>query len=145
MALNIPVNLMNTSAPPLQTATNSGAAIAAVTTIQPTTSSAGSSGNAFDGGGLNKGRSEQHALMLQQRTTQPATKTPTQAEPESIVAAQTQPETALQQTATELPQTSKQNASRQSELDRYAPPNPLPTAPILQLAASYAALTAKPD
>jgi hypothetical protein len=26
-----------------------------------------------------------------------------------------------------------------SELDRYAPPNPLPTAPILQAAAAYAA------
>lgn len=67
------------------------------------------------------------------------------AEPNSIVVAQTgAPNRAAPQSVAKAEQPMRE-VCPQSELDRFAPPNPLPTAPILQLAASYAALTVKPD
>lgn len=66
---------------------------------------------------------------------------PARAEPKSLVNAQTIPSpfvTVEPQPKSEQPAVLAKTAS---ELDRYAPPNPLPTAPILKLAESYAALT----
>ena len=141
MALNIPVNLMNTTVPPTQSADAKNTAN--LTAIQPTagnTDATDARGTASDG--MNRGSSEQLALIFQQRTTQ----APDKADPKSVVTAQTQsdgqePKQAV--TEVELAKIPTPDTPRQSELDRYAPPNPLPTAPILQLAASYAALTAQ--
>ena len=152
MALNIPVNLMSTAIPPVQptSAANSNSEIS-IAAIQPATTGADARGAATDGGGMNNSNAEQKALMFKQRTTQGAASTPDKAEPKSVVTAQTTP-TSLTPAAsaptqsvekTKTPQA--QNARPQSELDPYAPPNPLPTAPILELAASYAKLTVKPD
>ena len=143
MALNIPVNLMNTAAPPIQSSATSDAANSTntVTTIQPTSSSASTCDTGAEGGGMNRESAQQKALMIQQRVTLRLPAAPDKAEPKSVVAAQAdraKPEQPIEkaETLTKTP-----DGLRQSELDRYAPPNPLPTAPILQLAASYAALT----
>lgn len=144
MALNIPVNLMNTAAPPIQpSVANDEANTTAVTAVQPTSGSATTHDTASDGGGMNRESAQQQALIFQQRATLKLATTPDKAEPKSIVAAQTggtEPAQPAEQTKAKAP-----DAPRQSELDRYAPPNPLPTAPILQLAASYAALTKQED
>lgn len=147
MALNIPVNLMNTAAPPIQPngPTNSASDSISINAVQPASASANARGAASDGGGMNNNSAEQHALMFKQRMTQDPVPIPNKAEPKSVVVAQTgAPKRTAPQSVQKAEQPTRE-ARPQSELDRFAPPNPLPTAPILQLAASYAALTAKPD
>lgn len=151
MALNIPVNLMNTAAPPAQTTTVQPNAVqtngsSAVVAVQPASASSNSRGTANDGGGMHRNSAEQQALMFKARTTQAPAKAPDRAAPNSIVTAQTrsaaQEPSGRAEKAISAPEPAPAHTTpRQSELDRYAPPNPLPTAPILQLAASYAAMT----
>ncbi|MGJ8597286.1 hypothetical protein [Sulfitobacter sp.] len=147
MALNIPVNLMNTAAPPIQS-TGTGTLATdtvSVSAVQPTSAGANTRGTTADGGGLNKGSAEQQALIFKQRAAHSDVKSPDKAEPKSVIAAQTQTDQPVRLTAEGAPANPAPIGPRQSELDRYAPPNPLPTAPILQFAASYAAITAHVD
>lgn len=146
MALNIPVNLMATALPPTQAQTAPDATVnsTTLTSIQPASGGAASRGTASDGGagsGANGSSAQQFQAVLRRAQSAPAQTTPDRAEPKSIVTAQTappQPKAAEQPAKAQTPQT---EVTIRSELDRFAPPNPLPTAPILQLAASYAALT----
>lgn len=140
MALNIPVNLMNAAVPQIQSIGSQDALT--ITAIQPSAGSKGARGASSDGGGMNRGSSAQQALLFPQRTTQ----APDRATPKSVVTAQTQSsgqEPTGVTTNGASPKILTPETPPQSELDRYAPPNPLPTAPILQFAASYAALTAQ--
>lgn len=144
MAMNIPVNLMATAVPPTQVQT--AAAIESVTAsmIQPAMGSAGARGATADGGAgssAGKGQAEQRVkALMQQSSSASAAITPDRAEPNSVVTAQASPASAQQKQPAEKASVPQVRQQPQSELDRYAPPNPLPTAPILQLAASYATL-----
>ncbi len=147
MALNIPVNLMNTAAPPIQPSgpTNSASYSISINAAQPASASANARSAASDGAGMNNSSTEQQALMFKQRMTQDPVPLPDNAEPKSVAVAQTgAPNCAAPQSVEKVEQPMRE-VRPQSELDRFAPPNPLPTAPILQLAAPYAALTVKPD
>ncbi len=135
MALNIPVNLMNTVTPLSQPPTAVGTE-PSVAPIQPASGSADTRNNASDDSGARS--SEQQALLSKRMPSTGTADTPNRAEATSIVTAQVTPKgdpSKQEQPA----QTPKQASARQSEIDRYAPPDPLPTAPILQAAASYAA------
>ncbi len=144
MALNIPINLMaGTVAPiPSPTASDTSSETDSVAAIQPASTSADARGATADGGLNSRGGSNQASQILMQRfqggSLQDA---PTRAEPKSVVAAQTTP--SLLVTTEPAPKTAQPAALTRTgaELDRYAPPNPLPTAPILKLAESYATLT----
>ena len=87
MALNIPVNLMNTVAPLSQIAPASDA-IATATTVQPVSNSAGTR-NAASGGsdrGDSSARRQQAAILKPDAGAAPMPQ-PDRAEPKSVVAA----------------------------------------------------------
>lgn len=71
MALNIPVNLMNTAAPPVQPngPTNSAFDSISINAVQPASASANARSAASDGGGINNSSTEQQALMSKKRMT----------------------------------------------------------------------------
>lgn len=144
MALNIPVNLMNTVASPNPVDGPNTVAVDTVTrnTVQPASAGSSTQDTTSDGGGMNNESNEQQALMFKQRLLN----TPDKAASKSVVEAQTdQPKQSAEVFPAPVEHRPNIEDHPQSELDRFAPPNPLPTAPILQLAASYAALSAKED
>lgn len=114
MALNIPVNLMTAvtplTQPPTTTTQNK-----ITTEVQPASDTMGAHNSGM--GNLANGTNSWHESKDEKSTAR---------SPENSQKSQSQ---------------KSQGASNQlqSELDRYAPPDPLPTAPILQAAASYAA------
>jgi|GEM_PF-3727250 len=79
-------------------------------------------------------------LMSKLRTTLTTLQSLDRAEPKSVVTAQTAPP---QKQSPDRPEQAQEGAGRPSELDRYAPPDPLPTAPILLAASAYAARRAQ--
>jgi hypothetical protein len=138
MALNIPVNLMNVVVPVSQSPAESSGGIAA---IQPAAGSAANRNTSADSGsgfGAGNGGTDQQVLMSKLRATLAKTTTPDRAEPKSIVAAQTAP-VAKESGTTPSQKTQSTSEPRVSELDRYAPPDPLPTAPILLAPSFYTA------
>jgi len=160
MALNIPINLMSVAASPAQHTTYRADPITgtgASGAIQPAASSAGARGASTDGSnGYGQGPAGQQALAAKNRQHMKAAEDkppPDRAEPKSIVTAQLEnlPGATLvafgADTERDQPEKSPEIASdivapeaaprRQSELDRFAPPDPLPTAPILLAAESY--------
>ncbi|MEP1766877.1 MAG: hypothetical protein ABJJ53_09620 [Sulfitobacter sp.] len=111
MALNIPVNLMATVTPQAQPPT--AAPQTEITAkVQPT-----SNGAETRHSGLENSTSRERDWYESKSQIEVASVSMTE----------------------ETPDTPEPSSITSSELDRYAPPNPLPTAPILQAAASYAA------
>jgi hypothetical protein len=147
MALNIPVNLMSTAA--YITQTHAVASAADATVIRPASDSGGSRDTSADGGG---GSTEQankvRRALLSKRLAGPVNApvpAPDKAEARSVVTAQGTPSMPALVTRDPLNAGGSNTASgvpetpHQSEMDRYAPPDPLPTAPILLAASAYAA------
>lgn len=141
MALNIPFNLASiAAAQSQQQGMAAGAASAAKTaTVQPAASGADTRGAASDGEHSKGQGAGQHWLQLAKpRTSMMAT--PDRAAPTSIVSAQTQDQhnkAALQSgpkydSAATSSAASDSTTHRPDRVDRYAPPDPLPTAPILK-------------
>ncbi|MEH6646610.1 hypothetical protein [Sulfitobacter sp.] len=144
MALNIPVNLMSTIAPPTQaqSASNTAETGGDTNTIQPVAKS-GNTRGASTGSDSNAGYgTAYHKASIPK---------PEGAEPKSVVSAQAQAASGNQiDTAKETdiartkaliasvaaaPATLNELADRPNKVDRYAPPDPLPTAPILKTPA----------
>lgn len=134
MALNIPVNLMNATASVSQPTTTTET-IDMTQTVQPASAGTGAR-NAASGGGGGYATADDSLPSKTFFAKRAGTVTPDKAEPKSVVTAQT-----ASTDKPTLPQTSQATQSDPpvSELDRYAPPDPLPTAPILQAASNYAA------
>jgi hypothetical protein len=134
MALNIPVNLMSTVATQSQALNPSTDAVDASATIQPTNSSAnardaasgGQTGGGNDLSAPTKGSATERAS---DGVNKKEAKQPDETTAHALV--QKTMDANLERTAAKA-------EVYGSELDRYAPPNPLPTAPILQAAATYA-------
>jgi hypothetical protein len=143
MALNIPVNLMSTVAPPTQAQSASSTADTGdANIIQPAAKSADTRG-ASTGSGSNAGYGNGHHKASIPR--------PEGAEPKSVVSAQAQAASGNQADTTKetaigrakaliasvaaAPASRDELADRPSKVDRYAPPDPLPTAPILKTPA----------
>lgn len=142
MALNIPVNLMNVLSTTTQPTQNNE--MATVASVQPAkagegTQNAASHGNSGDS--ADRGGTAQFAAMLKKSSMASRTPLPDRAEPRSIVTAQGNPSEQTEDQSVPAPAAEVEDISshRMSELDRYAPPDPLPTAPILRAATSYAA------
>lgn len=147
MAYTMPVNLMTTAAPATAAQSNlSGIAnINAQTAVQPAPASTGSQSAASDHNTGGQASNQQQALIYKRATLTSAQLN--KAEPQSVVTAQSA--TAAQQTALKQepnaalekamvdslaatqPETAGQS-ERVEKLDRYAPPDPLPTAPVLK-------------
>ncbi len=140
MALNIPVNLMSTAVPFTHSSSVADmAAAAASLTVQPTSGGAGM-GSATSGGTGGDGPSRGETAAFLRDSGTPALQSD-RAEAQSIVTAKIGPTPKTDQASAQ--QTPAAPSLRASEIDRYAPPDPLPTAPILQAAASYAAAAAQ--
>jgi hypothetical protein len=141
MALNIPVNLMNKLA--YVTQVQSTLTAADTTIVQPTPAGAGAYNSAANGGGNSAGRDNTaQTQRLSARAPAPnGDVMPDRAEPKSVVTAQGTPSMplVLSHRSSATPAPSDTPERRLSELDRYAPPDPLPTAPILRAASAYAA------
>jgi hypothetical protein len=137
MALNIPVNLMSTLAQPALISSGTSAAPQAegVGAVAPMKSTSHSRDSA-SGAGTGQDSNSQQMLMAHMRMT---LSVPDRAEPNSIVTALTASPQPTPVRTERSQTTSNTEGARPRELDRYAPPDPLPTAPILQAAASYAA------
>lgn len=144
MALNIPVNLMaGIGAPtPSQTASDTSSTTDSMTAIQPAFAGADARGATADGeSNFGDSRQQTSQRLMQRMQGDILLEAPARAEPKSVVNAQTVSSPFV---TVEPQQKSEQPAvlaKTGSELERYAPPTPLPTAPILKLAESYAALT----
>lgn len=163
MALNIPVNLMSTSAPPAAAVSTVGTSEAGpptsapTNTVQPTSESANSQASAEDANTGGQASTEQEAQTNKRPMSGPPSSSPDNAQTQSIVAAQTtnvadsiNAEGLSQARAATEPnqqdartkaliQSISATASlpsavleRTDKVDRYAPPDPLPTAPILK-------------
>lgn len=153
MALNIPVNLMGGATPPPQSQPSGEASSdsSADNTVQPTQESASSNGAATNDNSNGKGSSEQQAQTTRPRTT--ATNTPSDpsnADPTSIVSAQSADEQlatarrsaeyaqnvartkAMIESVAATPAANSALLDQPQKVDRYAPPDPLPTAKILK-------------
>jgi hypothetical protein len=142
MALNILVNLMNTAAhmTQMQAVANTGAAD--TTAIRPASGSSGSRATSSGGGGDNntsQGSSAQFALVSKRLSGMTALPAPDRAEAKSVVTAQGTPSMPVLTTPEDRGSRLDTVTPRLTELDRYAPPDPLPTSPILQAASAYAA------
>jgi hypothetical protein len=138
MALNIPVNLMSTAVPNNHASGPAETGTAAAGMVAPTAASAraGDTSPRSGGGEFGQGGADRQMLMAKLRSTLAVAQRPDGAEPTSILTAQTAP---AKEQAPGGPAQTSEAAPRSSELDRYAPPDPLPTAPILLAAAAYAA------
>lgn len=165
MALNIPVNLMSTAAPPASAAPASTAGvseagpptIAPASTVQPTRESTDSQASAQDGNTGGQASSEQQSAANARPSSGPPSTSPDKAQTQSVVAAQTNETSEMlnaesllnardraehyQQDARtkalieSVSATSSQPSAlleRTDKIDRYAPPVPIPTAPILK-------------
>ena len=144
MALNISVNLMSTVSPPkqAQSTANIAAAGADVNAIQPAGASADTRG-ASTGSGADTG----HGSAYQKS----AKRQPDSAEPKSVIRAQAQADADSRTSAAREMDIVRNKAlidgiaathtpvdelsERPNKVDRYAPPDPLPTAPILKTPA----------
>ncbi len=147
MALNIPFNLASITT--LQSQPNSMAAIVAsaakVTTVQPAGSGADTRGATSDGAGDRGQSGGTHWLQMSKPRT-PMMVKPDRATPTSVVNAQTQgghsaeiaQARATFDSAATAPATNESIEDRPNKVDRYAPPDPLPTAPILKHRAAAA-------
>ena len=151
MALNIPINLMGTNAAPAtsQSSQSPNASGAEQNdAVQPAPpASAGSNAAENDNSGGQPSNQQQTAI----------TRRPPQAEPTSVLAAQIEPSKddngltaarlsaeraqdaartkALIEAVAATPADSTSLLDRPTQVDRYAPPDPLPTAPILNQTA----------
>lgn len=147
MAYTMPVNLMTTAAPATAAHSNlSGIAdVNAQTAVQPAPASTGSQSAASDHNTGGQASSQQQALLHQSASLTSAQ--PDKAESQSIVTAQSttaaQPAAANQEHSPALEKAmvdglaatqpeSAMQSERVEKLDRYAPPDPLPTAPVLK-------------
>jgi hypothetical protein len=153
MALNIPINLMSTGSPPApsQSADGPTSAVqsASALTAAPTSGSGSAAANDNNSG---QASSQQQAATL---------KRPTRAEPNSVLSAQTNEPAkgnssagaaspsveraqdavrakALLDAVAVTPAEADGLMDRPKQVDRYAPPDPLPTAPILAQATPKA-------
>lgn len=144
MALNIPVNLMSTAAPALQTQTTSAATVDTAA-IQPAGAAADTRGASTGGGNSAGSGTGQQTFLAPRKAPQPK---PDRAAPNSVVTAQAQSDLPAAQGAkpgmdiartkaftdsvAASAATNWQQMDRPKKVDRYAPPDPLPTAPILK-------------
>lgn len=167
MAVNLPINLMSKAAPPLQSQHLSGPSETGVTAVQPTAASAATrDASSGDTNGQGSSQ-QQALTAKRPVPPPPSQATPDNADAKSVVTAQTQnaPDDGLA-AARRFAEANQQSArtealiqsisvapkapalvaekketdapkAQASELDRFAPPDPLPTAPILKAADSY--------
>lgn len=144
MAFNIPVNLMASlvASAPSPTASDTSSTASSVAAIQPASAAASARGATGDGRSNSTASERKTSQMFMQRVQSGVLQdAPTHAEPKSVVYAQAKRSPLVMVETQPKTEEAAVRTMTGSELDRYAPPNPLPTAPILKLAESYAALT----
>ena len=139
MAMDLPVNLMSTVAQlnHVLNPVHSDTTALGLGAVQP--AKVGADAQGADSHTARQDHPQQPGFLFQQNRTAAGEQTALdRAYPKSVFAAQTVPvEFNVQNTETGPSQT--EMPPRTSEIDRYAPPNPLPTAAILQAATVYAA------
>lgn len=126
-----------------------------VAAVQPTAAGTDMKSSANGSGGgttSSQGSPEQQAQTIKPRRVMPQSKTPNRAEPASVLGAQTKSKRDVAQSDKEMATVQGMDLERTkalidpvqdrpNRLDRYAPPDPLPTAPILRDKASAATLS----
>lgn len=148
MALNIPINLMGVTSPSAAGTSEAGlSAIAPETAVQPTGASTDSQAAAQDGNTGGQASREQHAATYNRPP-----KSPDNAQTQSVVTAQASASQSATDDARLAAKAFQQDArtkaliesvsatsaepsalfTRSEKVDRFAPPLPLPTAPILK-------------
>lgn len=124
-----------------------------VTAVQPTAAGTDTQSSANGSGGRTtsgRGSAEQQAQTVKPRRVFPQSKTPNRAEPALVLGAQTKSKRDVAPpdkvtTTVQGMELARNKAlidpvqDRPNRLDRYAPPDPLPTAPILRDKVSAAA------
>lgn len=149
MALGLPINLMSVAAPPTQS--TSAPAVTDSTAVQPAKSTGDTQDTSAGDSNSNTGNGSAQQQAFPARTATQAK--PDRAAPNSVVSAQAQSDQdatlaaarrqaergvdiartkALIDSVAATPATGSALLERPNKVDRYAPPDPLPTAPILK-------------